>query len=310
MSFLTGYGTLWSVIPQTTGRVFWVSPGATYTVGGETYSASNDNDGLSPERALRTIARAITLATADADDVIALLPGAHTVSTASLALTKARLTITGLPGGKGNRLRPRTSITTDITGDQIANITAANIEIAHLRFIPITAAAALDFSAAADNLYVHDCSFDMATPAASTSTLGLDATGGASNVLIEDCYFEVDAAQGACIDMTGTLDSVVNRCWFQNSAGTHAASITAGAATDRLLIADCAWQITNAAAVTACIDGTGATIASGVLVKGCYFGDRNTVPVDNFDAGECELAENYEAGLGATDGGVLITAIT
>lgn len=300
----------WTQIPNTNGRVYWVAPGDTYTYAGDSFTASNDNDGLSPKRALRGIGRAVTLVTADADDVIVLLPGAHTVATASLALSKARLTIMGLPSGKGNRMRPRTSVTTDITADQIANITAANIEIAHLRFIPITGAAALDFSAAADNLYIHDCSFDMATPAASVSTLGIDATGAASNVLIEDCYFEVDAAQGACIDMTGTLDSVISRCWFQNSAGTHAASVTAGAATDRLMIADCYWQITNAAVVTACIDGTGATIASGVLCARNVFGDRNTVPIDGFDIGECELAENYEAGLGATDGGVLITAIT
>ena len=55
MGYITKYGTIWGNIPNTGGRVFWVSPADTYTVDGKTYRASDNADGLSPERAKRTI---------------------------------------------------------------------------------------------------------------------------------------------------------------------------------------------------------------------------------------------------------------
>lgn len=309
MSFLTEYGTMWGVLPATTGRMFFVAPSATYTIAGNSFSASDNNDGLHPERALLTIAAAITKVTANADDVVVLLPGDHTVASASLALSKARMTLTGLPSGAGNYVRPRTTITTSVTGDQIANVTAANIEISHLRIIPITAAAAIDLSAAADNFYIHDCSFDLATPAASTSTLGIDAIGAASNVLIERIYVECDGAQGAAIDVTGLVDSVIRDFQMHLSAGTWAAAITVGAATSRVLIQD-GFIGGVGTAITAGISGTGATIAAGVQINRVAFGSICTVPIDNFDAGEANINLCYKMGVGATDGGTLITAIT
>ena len=90
MSYLTKAGLLWGQVPHTTGRVYFVSPGATYTIAGRTYSASDDHDGLSPERALRTVAQAITNASASVGDVIVLLEGTHTV-TATVGVSKAGL---------------------------------------------------------------------------------------------------------------------------------------------------------------------------------------------------------------------------
>lgn len=307
-TFLTRYGSFWGFIPQTGGTVYWVAPSASYTVESRSYSASNDNDGLSPERALLTVGRGVDLAT-NAGDVVVLLPGAHTVAT-SIAADSANVTIMGLPGGRGNYLRPRTTLAMSAV-DQTMNVTAAGVEIAHIYFLSTTsqASALIDFTLDADNLYIHDCAFDLYTATAATTILGIDATGAANFVLIDHCAFQCDGAFGAGVDMTACLDSVVSNCLFQQSAGTWAAAITTGAATDRVLIDHCTFQVTNAAAMTACISGTGATIASGVSVQYCTFGDRNTTAVTGFDAGECELAENYEAGLGATDGGVLITAI-
>ena len=91
MAFLTKYGTLWGAIPMTAGQVLWVAPSSPYSVDGRSYDASDDNDGLSPEKAKRTIGSAITAATANAGDVICLLPGAHTTATAA-AVSKAGLT--------------------------------------------------------------------------------------------------------------------------------------------------------------------------------------------------------------------------
>lgn len=307
MAYITKYGTIWGAIPQTAGRVFWVAPGDSYTVDGRSYPASDNNDGLSPERALRSVNRAWELVTANAGDVIVLLPGDHTVDT-SIAANVAGVTMTGLPGGAGNLFRQKTSLTISID-DEVINVTAADIEIAYLHIIPVTTEAGIDFTADADRLHVHHCSFDMFTAAADTGTIGIDALGAASHVLIDHCSFQSDGAQGAGVDMTATLDSVVEHCVFAASAGTWAAALTVGAATDRLLIRYCDFLDFNGT-ITAGISGTGADVADGVAIHDCRFGENVTVPIDNFDAGEAQISQNYDFGIGATDGGVLITAIT
>ena len=309
MSHPSNYGRLWGQIPSTAGQVFWVAPSSPYTVNGLSYDASDGNDGLDPDRALLTVDRAWNLVTADAGDVIVLLPGTHSPA-ASIAADIAGVTMMGLPGGAGNYLQQKVTIAA-VTGDQNINVTAANIEIAYLNFIPITADTAIDFSAAANNLHIHHCSFDMVTPAASTGTIGVEALGAASYVLISHCYFEETGAQGPAIVATGTLDSVIEHCTILQQAGTWADALTVGAATDRLVIRDCDFPASNATQ-TICINGTAATIASGVSVIRCVFSSSITgdLPLNGFGAGEADIAECYVAGVGGTDGGVLLVAIT
>lgn len=310
MGYAAYQRTPWGFIPTTSGRTFWVAPADSYTIDGQSYSSSDNNDGLSPARALRTIDRAWNLvdSTGTVGDNIILLPGAHTVQTSSVAADVPGVTMMGIPNGRGNVLRPQTSITTDITADEIINVTAANIEIAHLDIIPITASDAIDLSAAADGFYLHDCRFDLETPAVSTSTVGI-TLAAANDILLEDFSVICDGAQGNAIVATGALNSMIRRFKMLQSAGTWASAILCGAATNRLHI-DEGFFLPSNATLTAGINGTGATIASGVIATRCYFADSVTVAVDNFDAGECEIAECYQAGVGSTDGGVLITAIT
>ena len=101
MAYLTRVGSIWGQVPATTGNVYWVAPADTYTADGRAYTSSDDNDGLSPERALRTLGEAITLATAAAatvaGDTIVLLPGDHTI-TAQATLSKAGVTLMGIRG--------------------------------------------------------------------------------------------------------------------------------------------------------------------------------------------------------------------
>lgn len=310
MGYSAYHRTPWGFVPNSSGRVFYVAPANSYTADGESYDSSDNNDGLSPARALRTVDRAWNLvdSTGTVGDTIALLPGAHTVQTSSVAADVPGVTMTGIPSGRGNPLIPRTTITTDITGDEIMNVTAANIEIAHLGIIPITASDAIDLTAAADGFHLHHCKFDLATPAVSTSTIGI-TLAAANNILLEDFFVECDGAQGNAVVATGALDSTIQNFRILQSAGTWASAILCGAATNRLHI-DRGFFLPSNATLTAGVNGTGATIASGVLVTNCMFADSVTVAVDNFDAGECEIAENYQLGVGATDGGVLITAIT
>src|SRR3972149_10184143 len=108
MGYLTRYGSYWGMIPQTQGRLFWVAPTDTYPAEGRSYTSSDGNDGLSPERAFRTIDYAVGRTTASVGDVIVLMVGAHSVS-ATVAVDVAGITITGIPWGappRGRRVRP------------------------------------------------------------------------------------------------------------------------------------------------------------------------------------------------------------
>lgn len=313
MSFLTSYGTIVGQLPEFYGRVLWVAPSASYSFGGRACSASDDNDGLSPERALRRVNRAWALA--QAGDTIVLLPGTHSAANTSgtatsVAANVAHVRMVGLQAG-GSPWAKSTKLTL-AANDQTVNITAANVEIANITFLGDalnTGSALVDFSSAATGLYIRDCTIDVTAQTASTSILGIDATGAVQGVVIERVASFCDGAFGAMIDMTATLDSKVVECEHVQSTGTLAAYLTAGAATDRLHIRSC-YVVDGAGTVTAGIDGTGASVANGVIISDCRFGVGVTVPVDNFDAAEAALSQNYDFGVGATDGGALITAIT
>jgi len=307
MAYLSKFGTLWGAIPQTAGRVFWVAPAASYTVDGRAYSASDDHDGLSPERALLTINRAWDLVTANVGDVIVLLPGAH-APTASITADVAGVTMLGLPGGAGNFKRQKTSIGA-VTGDQNLNITAADVELAYLHFIPVTADTAIDISAAGTRVHIHHCSFDLETPVASTGTKAIEYLGAGTHGLIEENYFVSDGAQGEAVATLSATNLTIRRNEIYLSAGTWAAAISTGAAADGVLIYENYVHAGNAT-ITAGILGTTGGTASAVGIWRNVFPDSATVAVDTFDAGTAEIAENYQAGVGATDGGVLITAIT
>lgn len=308
MGYLTKYGSVWGQIPNTAGRVFWVAPSDSYTVDGRSYSASNDNDGLSPERALRRVDRAVNLATASGD-VVVLLPGAHTV-TGAIAMDTAGVTLMGLPNGKGNRMYNKATLASS-AADETVNVTAADCEIAYITLIATTsqAAALVDFSAAGDRLYVHDCTFDFTPATAATAILGINAAGAANFVLVEDCVFHADGAFGAAIGVGAALDMAVRGNLFLLSAGTWAAVCTTGAACDRVVFYENYFHAGNATMTAGVLGTTGGT-ASAVLFARNVFPDSATVAVDTYDAGTAELAENYQSGVGATDGGVLITAIT
>jgi hypothetical protein len=316
MAILTSYGTQWGFLPETAGKIHWVAPGATYTVAGLSYSASDQNDGLSPEKALRTIAQAITNATASAGEVIVLLPGTHTI-TASLAMSKAGITITGLPAGKGNIFRQKTVIDITGTADELMNVTAADIEVANLNLIGTTAQVCIDFSVAAHGLHIHDCYFDMATPAASTSTIAIKQIGtsgtvsGAANVKIAQCTFESDGAQGPAISMEGTLRSVIEDCVYIHTNGTWAIANQFGALSNDIIVRRCN-MISTGTAISIGFDGSGITTASAVLFLDNRFSSKVTKGVDTFGATTAELAENYvmQLGSGGTAGGTLLLAIT
>jgi hypothetical protein len=310
MSFLTKYGTLWGQIPQTTGRIFWVAPSASYTVEGRAYSASDDNDGLSPERAFRTIDYAVGKCTADQGDVIVLLPGAHS-STTTVTVDVSGITITGMLGSPRHTAslmaaggpKMRTSVTTSTATTSLFTVTATDVEMAYLHLIPVAGAQGISASNTADRLYVHDCTFNIIT-AANTATggiwfpLGTGTTTANDDSIIRNCYWYVSDNQGPAIRAAGTLIGLsVESSTFYLAGATawdDVIEVTlAGSLGNHFRDLDFITQ-GSGTVMTDCIDTTGATTDGSHQAYRCYFpagsdGFEATATADIY-AAECYLA--------------------
>ena len=187
MAYITKFGTLHGAEIKATGRFLFVAPSSPYIVDGRSYDASDDvNDGESPERALATVDRAVTLAgisrggsaISNAKDTIVLLPGTHTL-TSLLRIDTAGVTITGLPNtvSMENGYASQTdTILTASASQHLLSIEASNVTIGNLTLRPITGFIAVVFrnNPTVDNFRVKNVVIDMHTPAGSGNTGGID----------------------------------------------------------------------------------------------------------------------------------------
>lgn len=324
---MTKFGGFWGFIPITTGRAFFVAPSTSYTIEGQAYDASDDNDGLSPERAVRTVNRAIALATASVGDVIVLLPGAHSVS-ATIAVSKAGLTITGIPSGRrytalrgshGSK-RMRTTITSTGTAGIIFTVSAADVEISDIHLSPPAAGGrGISLTAAADRLFVHDCTFAMQATASVTTfgiTLPAGVTGDVTaDLLVRNCYFVSGApgasgANGPAINVLTTAHGlVIEQSTFelQGTAAWADAILSSTPGSLGLLVRDCDFiaPTKTTTVITDGIDATGMTVDGSVVAFRCYFGES----IDAFKATatlDVQGAENY---LATSTGGALTGSV-
>ena len=316
MSYLTKYGTLWGDVPQTTGDVWWVSPADSYTVAGKTYSASNDNDGLSPDRALRTPAQAITNATADAGDIIAMLPGTHT-SSAVVTLNKAGLSFIGVqpvsriaPQLRQYALNTKVNWTSTLAGTAVAN-TAADTTFAGINFIPVTARTFMTMIATPRNAFIG-CAVTMSA-AESTSTKGIVFSGAAgANCSFVDCVFlnnVATSAQGPCLDLTAADNFLVEGCevLLKGTSSAWAVAVQLGAASAGIFRRNFIGAV-NAGTITIGIDGTGVAVANAInLIDNRYGVSPGAGATKNFDNTDVSLVNNYYGTIGAGAGFVIHT---
>lgn len=299
------FGAMEAVIP---GKVHYVAPTTAYAAGftvAQAASWARDTN----QFVYDSFKLAHDACVDGRGDAIVLLPGVHTVATASIAMSKSGVKVFGPEAWMGRPVyKPSAILTTSVTGDEIANVTAPDCGFIGVTIRPITASDAIDLSVAADGFLIDQCLFDLYTPAVNVATVGL-TLAAAENITIRNSRFISDGAQGNAIVATGAIDSIIEGNMIYNTAGTWASAILCGAATSGLFI------VMNridsyGTALTVGVNGTGANTANGVKCEDNRFGSLVTVPIDNFSAGTCSLSENYDSGVGATDGGVLVVAIT
>lgn len=289
------------MLPQTNGNIYWVAPSAAYTVEGRSYTASDTNDGLSPERAFLTLDYAVGFTTANAGDVIVMLPGAHSYS-ATVAVDVAGITITGLPGSApmhsghstSGLLRNKASIVNTATAGIILTVSVDDCEIAWLDFLPVAAggvgiylasgAVSGSGGAGADRTYIHDCSLT-AVAASSTSTYGIQmgslATGVNQDTVIRNCYFTAgnatgsNSAQGPGFVAIGTSynTSIENSTFAVKGTAAWAIavqSLSAGSSGNSIRDCDFLNSSTATSLITTAVNTTGSTIDGAWQIYRCF----------------------------------------
>jgi hypothetical protein len=323
MSFLNRYGTQFGAMPQSTGTVWFVSPSATYNIGGQSYPADNANAGNSPETAVRTIQQAITNATANVGDVIALLPGTHTSAVG--AVNKAGLSFIGLPYFPESAISgyhtqgPQVTVTASAT---IAlAITAADCAFYNIRFLPVTAQTNVTLTtAAARTRFVH-CSFDNTGVAGNAATIGLAVTTAnlPRGLHFQGCIFRdssVTTSQGPAVNLAASRDFWFHRCTIYKD-GQIASGIAWTTAITLEDLATGTFEEVNyvgtevSVGTTKVITGTALTGAGLIHVIRCT-STVNTACLflDDFAAADVDLCLNYVATVAGGTGGTLITATT
>mgnify|MGYP001583782422 CR=1 FL=1 len=312
MGYITKYGAFWGMLPQTMGKYIFVAPAASYTVDGNTYTASDDNDGLSPERAMLTIDAGHNKLTASVGDVLVLLPGSHTVA-ATVTLDTAGVTITGVPGNHphfsdraaGGSTRCRTQITTSEATGNIFTFTAAgdDVEIAWIHFNLITGGEGIRIVLGADRPFIHDCTFaNVGTASTSSECIHFSSstTGSVSDAIIRNCYFLATGNQGPAIRALGTvLGLKIENSTFElrGTAAWDDAIEIIDAGSLGTLIRDCdfVFPVSATTVITNCIELTGASVAGASKVYRCYFDGDSTVSVNATDTPSRLFAGNYRA---------------
>jgi hypothetical protein len=318
--YVTKYGTIWGLAPRFVGQVLFVAPADSYTIEGRTYSSSDNNDGLSPERAVRTINRGIALANASSGDSVILLPGSHSVST-TVTVNKAGVAILGMPGayqmedqrGPSGSKRLRTSVTSTETAGIIFTVSAADCEIAYINFAPPAAGgrgiSLAPLSGAANRTYIHDCTFSLIATA-STTTYGITSPAGVTADLLEDvlvsrCYFvsggsASSGANGPAVNVLTTAHGfTVEQSTFQlkGTAAWATAILSSNPGTLGLMIRDCDFIAPTSATtvITNVIDCSSQTVDGSTTVLRCYFTTGPTKAVKASATPDIAIAESYTA---------------
>lgn len=199
-----------TALPFTAGKTIFVSSG----------SGAADNTGTEPGKAVTTIALALDKCTANAGDVIVLLPGhAETVSAASgLAIDVAGVQIIGIGTGS---LRP--TITLDTANTATIAISAANVTVKNIIVSANFADIAKAIITSAKNICLDGVEFqETAVDMNFLTCIATDAVDNSSDGLtIINCKrYSIDAAALAFISILGNINylTVQNCLDVQSSA--------------------------------------------------------------------------------------------
>lgn len=199
----------WVNLQKPGGQVWFVSGGTTAYEG---KGASDNNNGLSPQQPLSTIAQAVTNAIGGRGDTIVLLPGNVTI-TAAIVMVKDDVTLTGVdPNGSNNP----SAITVNGAVDGIS-ITGANVVIENLHFAASTASAVSRIDCAAAGATIRNNTFDCGTN--DLETITIPAAGHYASITGNRFYITADGPNAAIeFESVGVLGIVIKDNLFMGQS--------------------------------------------------------------------------------------------
>lgn len=252
------------------GGVFTVEslpehPGAIWFVGSAVTGATDAAGyGKSPDKPFATLDYSIASCTANAGDVIYVLPGHSETLTTAVTVDIAGVSIIGL----GNGL-DRPEFTVGANGIDGITVTADNVRIENLYFNEATVATATaNINIAAANAVVRRVHMDMGA----NDRDGFTLTAAAERVTIEDCSLVVTAdGPDTWITFEGVIDlPILRRNYIIASDGTNAL--------DDGVLDFGALAITNPIVVDNVFDGSDQVVSVlddvGAVVGDCFGGNK------------------------------------
>ncbi len=268
-------------LPATSGKYIFVDYG----------SGNDNNSGLSPEEAVKTVAQAYSMATTNKDDVIVLIGSSTHVLTEMLNITKNRVHFVGMDasGGRMFGQNARISLTATTGATNIATIqntgvrnTFFNIKIMNSSTV---AQGLYAFAEGGEYTKFVNCEFYKSTDLDETaaaevlnngdSAQWIGCTFGSSANIVADDKIRANMLLTATLSGKKCRDNYLKDCIFlSKSAGTEHVDIYGANATDveRMFICDNCVFYSNilGAATPAHAVGFGSAQTEGaVLLKNC-----------------------------------------
>ena len=220
-------------------------------------------------------------------DAMFFCPGAFSLN-AVVNLTTAGVRMLGRP--MAHPAQSYTTITDAIGTGLALAATADDMEIAFLKFVPLTATVNVNVVGAANGGYVHHVFWDTTGIATSASTSFINFAGAALNWWIDNPYWLTDAAQGALV----TVNGAVNFMEISNFRHYHSGGTVATSLLDILIGTASGFRVRNGVGTLA---GTTAAVTNLISVFTTMTNVISNGSVNNFygDVGYC--------GVGALIGG-------
>lgn len=279
----------------TQGKTYFVKP----------YSGSDGNTGLSPSKALKTLARAKALAVADKNDVVYLMAESNTGSLTSdyqstaLTWSKNGVHLIGVGGGAmiGQRARIAQLSTVknieDLFTVSASNCLIANIEV-YQGVASSTATAPRAMVVSGERNRIVNCQISGMGDTSMDVAGARSLTVSGSENIFQHCYIGLDTVLRATnvveVGVTGTAGALAARnifedCVFNTYTSSTTGKIIAASYVDRFLILKncmvCSVEgITSAAVPTGAIST--ANMNGKVWVMGCgVFGPADWTTADD-----------------------------
>jgi hypothetical protein len=204
-------------------------------------------------------------------DTLYYTPGNYSIATA-LAQNVPDARWVGSPVGHPSQARA--TITAAVAASIGVTAASDRLEVAFLRFVPLTASHIWAVATGANRFHFHHFQYDADGIAANAATQFMLADGTMDDSLFEHFYFTTDTQQGPMFELDGTVTNAVFQYFrhFHNAAGAGALAISLldidGAGCTGIVVGPGHGQIGGGGTVTTLIDMVDMTAtATNVTIK-------------------------------------------